>query len=195
METYKETTDEQHKALLLNSMISEFGLEVTEENMSEMEAYVDSFLDGNEESFKALVNAAGTVVGTTSDVFDKINAQTMTIIKNLGPEYLDFVKQMVDAGYGYINATTDTFYFGLDAFKSIIEDIKDEIEQWISPYDWLWNTEQKLNAELLNRNRLEREYSRMLTENTSSIDSLANNLNSRVLSLDSELETKTTAFA
>ena len=54
---------------------------------------------------------------------------------------------LIDAGKNGYQVTSD-----------FIVQIRDLADAWESPYNWLWNINQKINAELRERNRLEDEY-------------------------------------
>lgn len=47
---------------------------------------------------------------------------------------------------------------GYQVTSDFIVQIRDLADAWESPYNWLWNINQKINAELRERNRLEDEY-------------------------------------
>ena len=47
---------------------------------------------------------------------------------------------------------------GYQVTSDFIAQIRDLADAWESPYNWLWNINQKINAELRERNRLEDEY-------------------------------------
>lgn len=61
-------------------------------------------------------------------------------------------------------------------------------DPWKENYDWLYNLVQKTNEEIRKRNKLERDYSKILKDNAKSAEDLFNNVKAQELSLKTQQE-------
>ena len=176
MESYKNTTDAAEKMYIVTQMMSEFGIEVTADNYVELAKYTDAYLHGSEEGFISIIKLAGEAVGIQTDAYADLAGQSLAYIESLGVEYAEFAQSMIDAGYAYVNSVTGKFTWGTQQLLNIAKDTVEEIEMWQSPYDWLYNANSRVNAQLRERNLLEKEYTRMIEDNSGTVEDISNNL-------------------
>jgi DNA repair ATPase RecN len=53
------------------------------------------------------------------------------------------------------------------------EGLTEEIEKWENPYDWMYNQNEKINAVIREREKLERKYQRTLEDSSKSFEDVA----------------------
>ena len=180
VESYKNTTSEMEKQFIVSQMMTEFGIQVTKDNYQHLAYLTDSYLQGSESGFIEIVNLAGQAAGIMGDAYEAIGEKTEQEIHDMGVEYLRFAQQMENAGYGWFDAITRQFHFGTKELLNIAKDTVEKVEQWLSPYDWLWNSERRINTELRKRNELEREYQHMQERGKVSLQDTTSNLAQQV---------------
>jgi hypothetical protein len=66
------------------------------------------------------------------------------------------------------------------------EDLTEEIEKWENPYDWMYNQNEKINAVIREREKLERKYQHMLESSKNTVSDLVILRNQNLASLQEE---------
>lgn len=190
LQAYQETTDEAEKMFLASKMMEEFGIQVTEDNYGKIAEYTEAYLYGQEQGFKNIANMAGVAAGILLDseeeIFDRMEGHNY--LEEMDATMQAFAKRMVDAGYAWIEDDTNIFHWGMARLNEEAKKAVEEVEAWENPYDWLWNANQRVNALLRERNRLERDYNNMLDDGGASLDQIANNLASQIQNLEQEAQ-------
>ena len=189
LEAYNNTTNAMKKQQIVGEMASEFGIQITAENYEKFAKYTDAYLNGQEQGFINIINMAGVAAGTQVNAYQTMAEQTLENIEAMGAEYAAFAKSMMDAGYAYTDGT-GIFHFGLQQALDIAHDLNDnteeEIEMWENGYDWLYNANSAVNAQIRERNKLEREYQRMIEDGSGTLEDIATNLQAQVSALNQE---------
>ena len=176
IEQYENTESVMKRIQLVNEMVDKFGIKATEENYTQLATLVYDLTNGSETALKTIVDLSGQELFEISEGYAALNGKTEEHIARLGQQYLDFAKYMSDMGYGRWDAETETFWFGSAELPSIIDEIGKAADKWYSPYDWLWNATKQINAQLRERNQLEREYNQLLDQGNASYADLAKNI-------------------
>ena len=180
METYHKTTSAMEQQHLVAQMVSEFQLKVTEDNMDAYATYVDAMTHGSEQALENLVNLSGHALTGETEAYTRMSEKTTDQIKeDLGEAGLEFMRIMENAKYGWLETIEDgvqIWHWGVAELEDAAKDLVGKIEGWLNPYDWLYNTNQDINAQLRERERLERKWSLALEDNSLTVNEMANTL-------------------
>lgn len=174
--TYQKAANPQEQRRQLQSMVEEFGIEVTDANHQAIYQAFEQLFAGDEQGYKTLIDmAAGDI--------DNAYATLATKTFDVNSELYGFAKEMADAGRGYFEAVDEglyRFHWGLDDLLDEIDEVGLALERWWNPYDWLWNANQQINAVLRERQRLEREWMLMTEDHYGTYDQMKKNLEDQV---------------
>ena len=179
VQVYNDTTSALEKQHLVAQMVSEFQLQVTEENEALYESYVDAMIHGSDVAFQNLINLSGHAITGAAGLYKWMDEQYVSTIENMGSQYEKFMRIMEDAHYGWIETIEkdgeklQIWHWGLKEAADVAKEIADEIEGWLNPYDWLYNANQQINAQLRERERLERDWTNALKDNNLSVSQMA----------------------
>ena len=69
-------------------------------------------------------------------------------------------------------------------------DSKPDTKTWKNPYDQFYNTTEKINELLRDRNKLEREYDRLLSRNSTTVEQLNKNLEKQLKNLEDQIKSQ-----
>lgn len=69
-------------------------------------------------------------------------------------------------------------------------DSKPDTKTWKNPYDQFYNTTEKINELLRDRNNLEREYDRLLSRNSTTVEQLNKNLEKQLKNLEDQIKSQ-----
>lgn len=67
---------------------------------------------------------------------------------------------------------------------------KEDTKTWKNPYDQFYNTTEKINELLRDRNKLEREYDRLLSRNSTTVEQLNKNLEKQLKNLEDQIKSQ-----
>ena len=67
---------------------------------------------------------------------------------------------------------------------------KEDTKTWKNPYDEYYNTTEKINELLRDRNKLEREYDRLLSRNSTTVEQLNKNLEKQLKNLEDQIKSQ-----
>ena len=67
---------------------------------------------------------------------------------------------------------------------------KEDTKTWKNPYDQFYNTTEKINELLRDRNKLEREYDRLLSRNSTTVEQLNKNLEKQLKNLEEQIKSQ-----
>lgn len=67
---------------------------------------------------------------------------------------------------------------------------KEDTKTWKNPYDQFYNTTEKINELLRDRNKLEREYDRLLSRNSTTVEQLNKNLEKQLKNLEDQIRSQ-----
>lgn len=67
---------------------------------------------------------------------------------------------------------------------------KEDTKTWKNPYDKFYNTTEKINELLRDRNNLEREYDRLLSRNSTTVEQLNKNLEKQLKNLEEQIKSQ-----
>ena len=186
LESYKNTTSEIKKQQYVEQMYANLPIKITEKNYEAFAALQAKLLSGGEEgiaAYEQIIEFAGeSVLGKTEDFYNKLEGKTGEEIKELfgknGEEALKLADDFANKFQGYWDPDTGRFHFLQNMFDGLIDDLNGlaDKDKWYSPYNWLYNANQEINAQLRERQRLEREWKYAIEDNSKSVNELADNL-------------------
>lgn len=180
VEAYNKTTSALEQRHLVAQMVREFELEATEENQALYESYVDAMIHGEEVGLENLINLSGYAITGGVEAYTRMGEQTLDFIENeLGASYLEFMRKMENAGYGWVEQVeegVEVWHWGMAEAMEIADDLGKKIDGWLNPYDWLYNSNQQINAQLIERERLERRWSNALEDNNLTVSEMSDTL-------------------
>lgn len=189
MEAYKATTQVREQQFLVSQMMSKFDILVTEQNYEKIAAYTNAWLHGQEQGFENIINMAGVAAGIINDTSESIyeRMDNANVLKEMDDTMRKFAYQMQAMNYGFIDAH-DVFHWMTGEMINEAAGLVDAMESWQSPYDWIYNANQRINATMRARNRLEQDYQLLLDDHTDSFESLTKNLSGQLDLLQKEAQ-------
>ena len=185
IKSYKETTDEIQRMFLVKQMMQDFDVKITEDNYEYFASLTNSYLQGEEESFKSLINLAGQAAGLEENVFENTVGKTIDQIADKGTLYKKFIDDMIDRGYAAWGENGELIW-GLKTAMSLVDELVEKAKKWESPYTWLYNANKNINALMKQRNLYEKDYQRMLEDHTDTYQDIENSLTNQVNLLQQE---------
>lgn len=189
MEAYKATTQAREQQFLVSQMMSKFDILVTEQNYEKIAAYTNAWLHGQEQGFENIINMAGVAAGIINDTSESIykRMDNADVLEAMDDTMRKFAYQMQAMNYGFIDAH-DVFHWMTGEMINEAAGLVDAMESWQSPYDWIYNANQRINATMRARNRLEQDYQLLLDDHTDSFESLTKNLSGQLDLLQKEAQ-------
>ena len=165
-------TDKASKMEVVAQMVDQFGIKVNKSNYEQIAALAQGMTEGGEAGYKAftsLMQMAAENYGLTLH-----QLQTMTITNwndttNQMPKQMqEFADMMVAAGSAmWVEMANGGKRFVLateNHLNSAAESADTIKEMWENPYDALYNLEQRMNALVRKREKLERAYEKALQD-------------------------------
>lgn len=127
---------------------SQTGVYIDSNTLSQLETYIDSLANGEAVSlnFQQFIDDFPTLAGMTE-------------------EQLKLLIPLIQAYGGAMNVAADgTIALTKIDTTGFFEELKDDIENWENPYDWLYNYNEKINALAREREQIERRISRLIED-------------------------------
>lgn len=188
LKSYQDTTSAMHQQQIVAEEMSKFNIKVTEDNYQALMLLTEAYLRGNENAFAQVLQLAGQVANVSEniakDVYHGLEGQLIdTVGEKFGEDTLKFAQHMIDIGFARIDQTTNKFHWAWGELKDQAKEIVDEIDAWISPYNWLYNQNNLINAQIRERERLERKYNMAIEDGNASVKDLSDNLTAQAASI------------
>ena len=126
-------------------------------------------------------------VGWNADIIDGIAYNAKPNMKPV-PKYKVEVKEKDGSGTNNWNGGGSKGSGGGGGSGG--SDSKPDTKTWKNPYDQFYNTTEKINELLRDRNKLEREYDRLLSRNSTTVEQLNKNLEKQLKNLEDQIKSQ-----
>jgi hypothetical protein len=153
-EQFSKLTDESAKLELVRATLDNFGIDVNKTNYQYYADLVQSIAAGGEDSydsFVTLMKASATQYGITLEEIEAVTSDGWTgTLEDMSEEMRQFVTAMDAAGTGMWEAMADGSQNFVLAFSTALQDAialaGTAQEAAESVFDWLYNSDERLNA-------------------------------------------------
>lgn len=183
---YKQTTEEMAKQELVAQMVANFGIEVTDDNYEELAASVEKMISGGEDAIIGRnelllksAQAAGVSLIELTKEQEQMSAETIAFFNKLEAIGIGAWEEMENGAIKFSLAINE-------ALNDAATTAGTALEAWENPYDELYNLNHKLNAQIREREKLERDYERAVKDSGKSAQDLADITAQELASLKEE---------
>ena len=195
-EKFKQAKDDATQMEIVAEMAGKFGITVTAQNKDEIQRLMEDMIAGGEEgyaAFSALMNKSAESFGVDSQELSQlVNEAWNDSTKQMPEDMQAFADAMVASGAGMWKTLSDgskQFVFATeDNLSTAAETAGTIFEAWENPYDWLYNYNQEINRVIKEREKAEREYSRLLEDESSSAADLLASSKAQLSAIQKEVE-------
>ena len=169
IESYGEATDGYVRFVQAQSIGAQFGINITKISEADSGNFMDSigaFLQGDEQAYLTILKTAIAQGGlrTSAQSIDELNQELLE-----SPRLAKFIQdQIINKGLGWATNERrgDKEVVQMRSYSSILDELNKKglgrEKDWENPYTWLYNMNERINGQIRERDKLERQYTRTL---------------------------------
>lgn len=169
IESYGEATDGYVRFVQAQSIGAQFGIDITKISEADSGNFMDSvgaFLQGDEQAYLTILKTAIAQGGlrTSAQSIDELNQELLE-----SPRLAKFVQdQIINKGLGWATNERrgDKEVVQMRSYSGILDELNKKglgrEKDWENPYTWLYNMNERINGQIRERDKLERQYTRTL---------------------------------
>lgn len=180
-EKFDTLKDKSEKIETVGKMVEDLGISVNTANYEQISNLVKQITEGGEnayEAFQQLMQMSSESFGLTLEDLVLMTSEKWNDSTNQMSESMQaFANRMVAIGSAMWKKLGDGSKEFAWATKNNLADAAEAagtvVEMWENPYDELYNLNQKLNAQIHERERAERAYERAVKDSSTSVQDLA----------------------
>ena len=171
MEDYLNTSDAAKQLTLVQEMVGKFGVNAAEETRVAYAKLVYQMLQGNDEAYRELMEAGAQQMELTEEEYLSILNTAYDKMTVMQQQYTD---AMVQLGAGRFEERDGQKFFLFNSAEAL-DDLANKLgnnKAWENPYEWLYDMNERINAQIRERERLERQYQKATVSSTSTVSDL-----------------------